>query len=133
MAAAVKAESLGSPPFSLLPGKPGSPYLHGLGIVGGSDRALLQTAPRLDSAMDAAGREVLVQLVDAGIHPQSQVDEPVEPRRQVQQVDLALNTVGQPMQEHIPLCLLVPLALRRQGPKLNRVIRHRRASLFQVG
>ncbi len=34
----VQAESLGSPPLPLLPGKPSSPYLHGLMVENWADR-----------------------------------------------------------------------------------------------
>ncbi len=47
--------------------------------------------------------------------------------------NLLLDTVGQPMQEHVPLRLLVPLTLGRQGPELDGIIRNGLLPLAEIG
>lgn len=122
-AAAIKAKSSGPPPLSLLPGQSSSTHLHGFVIEDGTSRVLSARDATLKVAGETCRTGVRPQAIDATIHTKRQVDESVEAGWQLEEVDLLVNTVGQPMQEHIPLRLLVPLACDRQGAKFDGVIR----------
>ena len=66
-----------------------------------------------------------------GVHPQRQLYQTMEGRREVQGVDLLMYAVSQPMQEHVPLRRVVPLALGGQGAELNGVVRYRAITLSE--
>jgi hypothetical protein len=71
---------------------------------------------------DSTSRDAFLRSREPCVNPDGEINEFVECGGEVQDVDFSVDAVSQPMQEHVPLRLLVPATLRRQGAELDRIV-----------